>query len=199
MPSLLRNASPTITDMIRFDHSHTLLTYHQYTKDKMAMTRRALAETICSALEIHATLEEEIFYPALHRIVHNESVLEKSEPEHDAMRALIADIRVTDPASPVHAELVHRLMRDVIHHVADEESVLLKIAEERMTKAELKELGATMTKRRLELLAPQAGKIAVNTIVGFSGSTAAKAVGAVAAIGALGLLVQKKRSVKSAQ
>lgn len=196
MPSLLRKASPTITDMIRFDHSHTLLTYHQYTNNKLAITRRALAETICSALEIHAMLEEEIFYPALHRVLHGESVLEKSEPEHDAMRALIAEIRIADPASPSHAELVHRLMREVIHHVADEESVLLKIAEERLSKAELRELGAAMTKRRLQLVAPQAGKLAVNSVVGFSASTAVKTVGAIAALCAVGLFSQRKRTLK---
>lgn len=39
-----------------------------------------------------------------------------------------------------------------------------------------------MTKRRLELLAPEAGRIARNTAVGFSGSTAALVLGAAGAL-----------------
>ncbi|GGI18374.1 MAG: hemerythrin domain-containing protein [Oxalicibacterium faecigallinarum] len=197
MPSLLKRASPTITDMIRFDHSHTLITYHQYTADKMSVTKRSLAETICAALEIHATLEEEIFYPALQAFAASEPVLQKSEPEHQAMRALIAQIRSTDASLPLHAELVHKLMQEVIHHVADEEAVLLPMAEQRLSKQQLCELGAEMTKRRMELVAPQAGKLAVNTFVGMSGSTVVKTIGAIAAVAALGMLGQHKRPVKS--
>jgi hypothetical protein len=44
-------------------------------------------------------------------------------------------------------------MRTVRHHVADEESTLLLLAEENMGD-QLAELGAAMTKRRMELLKP---------------------------------------------
>jgi hypothetical protein len=49
-------------------------------------------------------------------------------------------------------------MREVIHHVVDEETVLLQAAE-RLLKDRLRELGATMTKRRFQLLVPHAGDI----------------------------------------
>jgi len=108
--------------------------------------------------------------------------MEKSEPEHDEMRAVIAELRRTDPKSPRHDELVFELMRDVVHHVADEETVLLPDAERTLSKDRLSELGAQMTKRRLELVTPKAGKIAKNTAIGFSGSTAALVVGVASAL-----------------
>jgi hemerythrin-like domain-containing protein len=113
---------------------------------------------------------------------HDQKVMEKSEPEHDEMRAVIAELRRTDPKSPRHDELVFELMRDVVHHVADEETVLLPEAERSLSKDRLAELGAQMTKRRLELVTPKAGKIAANTAVGFSGSTAAIVVGVASAL-----------------
>jgi hypothetical protein len=54
-------------------------------------------------------------------------------------------------------------MRDVLHHVADEETVLLPAAE-LLLKDRLSELGAQMTKRRLELAGPRAAEIAGNTV-----------------------------------
>ncbi len=174
--------SPSITDMIRFDHSHVLVTFHQYTASAKPTVKKALAETICDALEIHATLEEEIFYPALRAIMPAEPVLDKSKPEHDAMRAMIAELRETRPLDVRHDELLHKLMRDVMHHVADEETVLLPEAERSLGTDRLNELGAQMTRRRLELLKPKVGKIASNTAVGFSGSTTAIVVGLASAM-----------------
>ena len=178
----LNKLSPTITDRIRFDHSHVMTTFHQYTVDKRPSVKKALAETICDALEIHATLEEEIFYPAMRPKAHDQKVMEKSEPEHDEMRRVIAELRRTDPASPRHDDLVFELMRDVVHHVADEETVLLPEAEQTIGRDRLSELGAQMTKRRMQLVTPKAGKLAMNHAVGFSGSTAAIVVGLASAL-----------------
>jgi hemerythrin superfamily protein len=178
----LKKLSPSITDMIRFDHSHVMVTFHQYTRDKRPSVKKALAETICDALEIHATLEEEIFYPVMRPRAADRKVMDKSEPEHMEMRRLIHELRNTDPRDSRHDELVFELMRDVVHHVADEETVLLPEAEQTMTKDRLSELGTQMTKRRLELVTPKAGKIAKNTAVGFSGSTAAVVMGVAGAL-----------------
>jgi hemerythrin superfamily protein len=178
----LSKLSPTITDMIRFDHSHVMVTFHQYTRDKRPSVKKALAETICDALEIHATLEEEIFYPVMRSKAHDQKVMEKSEPEHDEMRRIISEIRRADPKDSHYDDLVFELMRDVQHHVADEETVLLPEAEQMITKDRLSELGSQMTKRRMQLVTPKAGKIAANTAVGFSGSTAAIVVGVASAL-----------------
>lgn len=178
----LKNVSPSITDMIRFDHSHVLLTWHQYVATKKPTVKKALAETMCDALEIHATLEEEIFYPTLRQLGLGGSALAKSEPEHNEMRSVIAQIRSGDPASSRYDQLVSELMRDVLKHVADEETVLLPDAERMLSASRLNELGIAMTKRRAQLLAPKAGKIAASTLIGFSSSTTAM-VGA--AVGAL--------------
>jgi hemerythrin superfamily protein len=187
----LNKLSPTITDMIRFDHSHVMVTFHQYTADKKPSVKKALADTICTAVDIHATLEEEIFYPVMRGLQGDDPVMRKSAPEHDEMRRAIASLRGTDPTDPQHEQRMLELMRQVIHHVADEETVLLPMAEARLSKERLCELGAQMTRRRLELVTPQAGKIAKNTVLGFSGSTAAVAVGLASALFAVRAFTRK--------
>jgi len=188
----LAKLSPTITDMIRFDHSHVFVTFHQFTQDKKPSVKKALSDTICAALEIHATLEEEIFYPVMRTIDLDDPVLEKAPHEHGDMKRLIRELRTIPGDDERHDRVLLELMREVIHHVADEETVMLPIAERKLTKARLCELGVEMTRRRVALLAPQAGKVAANTAVGFSGSTTAWVVGAVGAVVALAVASGKK-------
>ena len=194
----LQSLSPSITDMIRFDHSHVLVAYHQYTAGKPASVKKALAETVCSALEIHARLEEEIFYPALRQLGLGEPVLHKSVPEHNTMRQLIGDIRRAADSAALD-RLLPQLMREVMHHVADEETVLLPEAERHLGKDRLNALGVEMTRRRMQLLAPQAGKVAVNTVLGFSRSTSAiLATLGVAAMAYLAVARSKPKSLARA-
>ena len=187
----LNKLSPSITDMIRFDHSHVLLAFHQYTINKKHAVKKALAETICSALEIHTSLEEEIFYPEMRQLVGDAAVMQKSVPEHQQMRRLIAQLRATDAAASQHDALLLELMRDVLHHVAAEETVLLPEAEARLTTKRLSELGVQMTNRRMALIKPQAGKIAANTLLGFSSSTTAWIMGAAGVLLAARLFTRK--------
>jgi hypothetical protein len=174
--SLTNTLSPTITNMIRLDHTHVLTTFHQYEIDTNAGTKQALVNTVCLALEIHAQLEEEIFYPAMRTAGIDSAVLDKSIPEHDDMRRLIERLRSMKPADVGYDQT----FMEVMHHVADEETTLLPDAE-RVLADRLGELGEQMTRRRLQLTAPRAGQIAINTLRGFPASSMLVAAGAVLA------------------
>src|ERR1700709_37873 len=134
-------ASPRITTMIKLDHAHVLAAFHRYRTDAPRWRKAALVNTMCAALEIHAQLEEEIFYPALRAAGPTATVLDKSVPEHDFMRASIANLRTMDPSASEYDDTVMALMREVMHHVADEETVLLPMAEQ-LLECDLRRLGA---------------------------------------------------------
>lgn len=180
MKSLKNTLSPTVTNMIRMDHTAVLETFHQYETSSRPNTKKALVNTVCIALEIHAQLEEEIFYPAMRAIASDTAVLDKSVPEHNEMRQQIAQLRAMKPTDPAYDDTFMQLMRDVIHHVADEETTLLPDAE-RLLADRLGELGAEMTKRRVQLTAPRAAEIAANAARGFPTSSMLVAAGAVLA------------------
>lgn len=180
MNALASKLSPSITNMIRMDHTHVLATFHQYEMDSAPKTKQALVNTACLALEIHAQLEEEIFYPALRAVAGDSATLDKSVPEHNEMRKLIDQLRGMAPTDAGYDQTFMQLMQDVMHHVADEETILLPQAEIKLHDR-LSELGAEMTKRRLQLAAPHAGEIAMNTIRSFPTSSMLMAAGAVLA------------------
>jgi iron-sulfur cluster repair protein YtfE (RIC family) len=175
----LAKLSPSVTKMIRLDHTHVLSTWHGYEAGIAPWRKKAIAEVICLALEIHAQLEEEIFYPALQAAAPDDETLAKARPEHDEMRRLIAKLRGLEPADAQYDATLHELMRDVMHHVADEETVLLPLAE-RLLADRLGELGARMTKRRLALIAPHTGELAVNHARAMPVATGLLAAGALA-------------------
>lgn len=174
--------SPSITNMIRLDHTHVLATFHKYKVHDDPETKQALVNAACLALEIHAQLEEEIFYPAMRGGPVDTALVEKSIPEHDEMTRLIAELRDMEPTDPAYDQTFMELMRDVMHHVADEETTLLPDAE-RLIPEQLSELGAQMTKRRMELVAPHAGEVAANMARGMPRTTMLLAASAVLAGG----------------
>jgi hemerythrin superfamily protein len=157
----IRTFSPAITTMIKMDHSHVMVLSHRYTADTSPQRKQAIVRTICLALEIHAQLEEELFYPALREVDPGNDVLAKSQAEHAEMRRLIDELRQLDPSDVHYDRTFHQLMRDVLHHVADEEAELLPRAE-KLLSARLQDLGAQMTRRRLQLARPYLGEMAVD-------------------------------------
>ena len=180
MNSFLNKLSPSVTDMIRMDHAHVQSAFHRYQPGATARTRQAIVNTVCLEIEIHAQLEEEIFYPAMRALSTENELLDKSLPEHREMRRLAGELRGMDPMSATYNSTFMKLMRDVLHHVADEETMLLPDAE-RLLGERLGELGAQMTKRRLQLAAPHASEIAVNTARAFPAMSMLLAAGTVVA------------------
>ncbi len=181
MGKLTSTISPSITTMIRMDHGHVMSMFHRYKHRSTPKAKKALADTICLALEVHAQLEEEIFYPLMQRLATDQDVVDKSKPEHDDMRQLIHRLRRTRPSDRTYDDVFMALMNDVIHHVADEETILLPDAERLLSKEELNEWGARMNKRRLELLTPRAGELVSANARLVGNSKLMMAVGAVLA------------------
>ncbi|MDQ0070693.1 hemerythrin superfamily protein [Variovorax boronicumulans] len=183
MTKLVSRLFPSATNMIRLDHTHVLSTFHQYKASAPVRVKKGLVNTMCTALEVHAQLEEEIFYPAVRAVTQNE-LIAKSLDEHQEMRRLISLLRQMEPEARDYDDTVAELMRDVMHHVADEETLVIPEAE-RLLADELGELGMRMTKRRLQLVGPRSGEIALDMGRAASGNTAAIAMVGLAAVGLL--------------
>jgi hemerythrin superfamily protein len=178
MNAITERLSPSATEMLRTDHTKVLSAFHRYNISASAGKKLAVVNTVCLALEVHAQLEEEIFYPAV-RAVHP-AIVEKSVPEHEEMRTLIATLRGMEPTIEEYDRTFMALMRTVMHHVADEETSLLPDAE-RLLGEELGELGAQMMKRRLQLMAPRLGEITRNSVRAMPAAPMLLAAGAVLA------------------
>jgi hemerythrin superfamily protein len=182
MNTLASRVLPSVTNMIRMDHTHVLSTFHQYKPSASERVRKGLAETICLGLEVHAQLEEEIFYPAVREVAAD--LVGDSLTEHQTMRSTIARLRGMEPTHAEYDDTVYSLMRLVMHHVADEETIVLPAAERLMPES-LGDLGLRMTRRRMQLVAPRAGEIATNMGRAASGNKVALMLLGAAGLGLL--------------
>lgn len=185
MNTMLKHLGPSATDVIRADHARVMVAFHKYAISTPPDAKRALVSTICIALDVHARIEEEIFYPAMQGL--GNSMIDELTTEHGKMRSLMAALEGLAPASGQFDNLFMELMREVIHHVADEETRVLPEAE-RMLGPQLTELGTRMAKRRLQLLGPRAAEMLRNKVR--SAPKASLAAGALALI-AGGILAGK--------
>src|ERR1700730_3175387 len=86
--------------------------------------KEAIFAQIQSALVVHATIEEEIFYPAVKsaRSEHVKDEAREGYEEHKQIKSLLAQIASTTSADETYDMKIKVLMEDVEHHVKDEET-----------------------------------------------------------------------------
>ena len=178
------------TELIQTDHAMVLALYHKLHPRTAPKVRAALARRICTALEIHAKLEEEIFYPALHEARIESPALNKSVAEHEQMRMLIDRVRSFEGQSDAQHEALTDLLNAVLHHVADEETIVLPAAEKMLAPQRLAALCAQMRARRMELAGEHAGETAADVVRSSPGRSALAA--AAVLVGAVWMLARTR-------
>lgn len=92
---------------------------HSQARDA-AEKKLELAREICQELTVHATIEEEIFYPALREALKETDVLAEAEVEHAGAKDLIAQIDAMDVADELFDAKVKVLSEYIDHHVKEE-------------------------------------------------------------------------------
>lgn len=126
--------------------------YEKLVKDEAdGDDRQALAQKICLLLTVHATIEEEIFYPAARAAIEDSALLDEAEVEHASAKDLIAQIEGMSPDEDLYDAKVKVLGEYIEHHVKEEETELFP--EVKKSDVDLAELGADMVSRKETLLA----------------------------------------------
>jgi hemerythrin-like domain-containing protein len=137
-----------------------------------------IAKEIEKALTVHASIEEQLFYPQLHeRAEKQEARIDVFEAytEHDVLKHLIALLQSGgQPDEQFKAEL-EVLGENVKHHVKEEEWTIFGLARKLMSRDELEELGEEMERLKVRLMAePSAGTTRGGSKKSASKSTAPK-------------------------
>jgi len=126
--------------------------YRQLLDDNAGDDRRSeLAGQICSALTVHAEIEEDVFYPALRERLDDELLLDQAEVEHASVRDLVEQIESMEPDDALFDAKVLVLAEYVEHHVQEEETEIFPQAEQ--SGIDLDQLGAELAERKRELMA----------------------------------------------
>jgi hemerythrin superfamily protein len=119
---------------------------HEGETDEIA----ALVRKICQALTIHASIEEEIFYPAVRAAIDDGDLMDEALVEHAGAKALVAQLEEMDPGDELFDAKVTVLGEQIAHHVKEEEAEMFPKA--RKAKVDIAQLGAQMSKRKSALM-----------------------------------------------
>lgn len=106
---------------------------------------------ICVELTVHATVEEEIFYPAAREAMSDDDsdMLDEAEVEHSTVKELVDQLSAMSPAEALYDAKVKVLSEYVKHHVQEEEEKIFPALRE--TDLDLEALGAEIAQRKQEL------------------------------------------------
>lgn len=103
---------------------------------------KELVDHAIADLVRHSVAEEQFVYPvARDRLDDGDDVVDHELAEHAEAERLMKELEPLDPADPRFDEVLTELIRDVRHHVEDEERDLLPALKSHCTEAELRDLG----------------------------------------------------------
>ena len=139
----------TATDMLRADHREVRRLFEEYASDSgEPQARKVVVRSACLALELHDTLEREVFYPAL-REKHGARI-DAFVGAHDEVMRIVRGLRDRETFDGACDAEVKRLADLVERHAREEEDELFPQAE-KLGDAWLRELGTALISRKEEL------------------------------------------------
>lgn len=107
--------------LLKADHRTVEVLFEQFEKAKGEGKKEEIARQICLELTVHATIEEEIFYPACEGKVEDD-LLKEGYVEHDAAKIMIAEIEAASGQGDEYFDAKVKVLKEEIeHHVQEEE------------------------------------------------------------------------------
>jgi len=138
--------------LLKEDHRTVEKLFEQFQKASGDGRKEKLAKQICLELTVHATIEEEIFYPACEGKVEDD-LLKEAFVEHDAAKVLIAEIQGGGPNDEFYDAKVKVLQEEIEHHVQEEEKRMEGVfSQARKAGLDMDSLGEQLAARKAELM-----------------------------------------------
>jgi hemerythrin superfamily protein len=132
MTTAKASAREKVFDLLKEDHKHVKKHFREFEKMDLEADPQACQELVlrvCDELEVHAQLEEELFYPAARRALaekEGEDLVDEAEVEHNSLKQLIAELRSLTADEPKFKANFTVLTEYVKHHVKEEEGEMFE-------------------------------------------------------------------------
>jgi|SRR4026208_314802 hypothetical protein len=118
-----------ITLMLREDHQKVKQLFNQFKESTNTNEKLDIVTAAITALEVHATLEEELIYPAWKEHVDEQSLTDEAFAEHHVAHLLIKELKNTNPEDESYLAKFTTLSEHVTHHIEEEEGKMFRQAE----------------------------------------------------------------------
>ena len=115
--------------IIKDDHDKVKGLFDKFKKAETLRQKKKIVAEAIMELKIHATIEEEIFYPSMRKQLEKDMMNEADE-EHHVAKLLIAELEQMDGSEDHWATKFTVLAENIRHHIKEEESEMLPKARE---------------------------------------------------------------------
>jgi len=153
-PDKAKPAPKDAIALLKADHEAVSQLFAEYEKTRSIPKKQALVAEICTALSVHAQIEEEIFYPAVKSALKDKLLVPEATVEHASVKDLIAQLEGVEPDGEMYDAKVKVLSEYVKHHVKEEQNEMFPKL--KSSSLDMVELGARMAARKDDLLAQAA-------------------------------------------
>ncbi|HEX8179852.1 MAG TPA: hemerythrin domain-containing protein [Pyrinomonadaceae bacterium] len=145
--------------LLKTDHEKVSGLFEQLepTTERAVKTREELFTKLKQELDIHAHIEETIFYPVLKQEAETREITLEGIEEHHVIKTLLKELEAMEVDSEQWTAKLKVLKENVEHHVEEEEGDMFKGAREILSKEQLENLGTRMEAEKKQQKAAAAG------------------------------------------
>jgi hypothetical protein len=105
---------------------------------------RKEAEELCETLLLHMEMEELYFYPVMESFKETEELSEEAELEHTEAKKIIRALLRTQLEEVEYKVKLETLQLEIVHHIEEEESELLPLAQKKLADEQIKQISEQM-------------------------------------------------------
>ena len=147
--------SNPVFDLLKKDHAKVKDMFDQFEQAKDSRTKARLIQETLRELDVHATVEERLIYPAIREEIDAEDIMDEALEEHHVAHVLINELKRMTPSDERYEAKFTVLGENIKHHVKEEEGTMFPEAE----KADLdwEELARKAMERKEGLMAQGSG------------------------------------------
>jgi Hemerythrin HHE cation binding domain len=114
------------------------------TTERGVKTREELFTQLKTELDIHAEIEETIFYPALEKHEESRHIALEAVEEHRIVKEFLAELDSMAKDDEIWTAKMTVLKENIEHHVEEEEGEMFSNARKALTEEEIESLGTRM-------------------------------------------------------
>jgi hemerythrin superfamily protein len=133
--------------LLKTDHQTVEQLFKRFEQagERAHVARRQIVDRIIEELSVHASIEEQVFYPVARATVPDtEAIALESLEEHHVVKWLLSELADMDPTHERFVAKVTVLIENVRHHVKEEENDFFPKVRQHLGRNELAELGETL-------------------------------------------------------
>jgi hemerythrin-like domain-containing protein len=133
--------------LLKNDHQTVKELFRRFEKagDNAYVSKRSIVDRIIEELSIHASIEEQIFYPVARATVPaTEDIALESLEEHHIVKWVLSELEGLDPRDERFDAKVTVLIENVRHHIEEEETDFFPKVRAKLSRTALADLGDTM-------------------------------------------------------